>query len=258
MNLKQLLIKTFAVILVTTNVAFAQNLNGLKVILDSGHGGDDPGAKAKIQGVSYEEKSLNNSITQKLASILSSYGAEVLFTRNPYEDTGLNLYKRPEIANSSGAQLFISIHHNSALNEAANGTEVFYSSNRVNNKITSYVEFNGARYEYIKESVDDGIPFVHVMVEGKEMKIEKSKVKVIKPSSTSNIWQVLESQRLAQMVVSNIASLGLRNRGAKDSSLVVTRYTTMPSILVEVGFMSNPEELSKLVDEGFQLSVAQK
>ncbi|MCX7694372.1 MAG: cell wall-binding repeat-containing protein [Caloramator sp.] len=258
MKLKKIFIKTVAVILVTTNIAFAQSLSGLKVILDSGHGGSDPGAKAKLNNIDYTEKELNNLITQKLATILYDYGAEVIFTRNPYEDNALDLYKRPEIANSSGAQLFISIHHNSAGSKDANGTEVFYSSNRPNIKTTKYVEFNGARYEYIKESTENGISYVYLLVEGREMKIEKSKVKIIDPSSSTKVWQVLESQKLAQMVVSNLASLGLRNRGAKDSSLVVTKYTTMPSILVEVGFMSNPTELSKIVDEKFQLGVAQK
>ncbi|MBZ4663261.1 MAG: hypothetical protein JG776_963 [Caloramator sp.] len=256
MKFKKILLQTVAGILITTNIAFAQSLQGLKIILDSGHGGDDPGAKAKIGDVVYCEKDLNNLITQKLSDILKSYGAEVIFTRDPYQDYAVGLYERPEIANNSGAQIFISIHQNSVKDiPTANGVEVYYSSNRPNIKSTKYVEFNGAKYEYLRETKEDDVEYVYVLVDGVEAKIEKSKVKII---TSTTPWQVLESKKLAQMVVSNLSSLGLKNRGAKDSSYVVTKYTTMPSILVETGFMSNPTELLKLVDENFQMQAAQK
>lgn len=133
LNFKKILLQILIVIVVTSNTVFASNLQGLRVILDSGHGGKDNGASGKTSDNKvYFEKNLNNSLTQKLANILSGYGADVIFTRNPYEDKFWELSERTTFANEKKVDLFISIHHNSASSSSAVGAEVFFSTSRPN------------------------------------------------------------------------------------------------------------------------------
>lgn len=236
--------------MMSTSVVFAGALDNKKIFIDAGHGGNDPGAVAG--GVN--EKDLNISIAQKLANILKGYGAEIVFSRTPEKDVFITLADRAKLANESGADLFISIHNNSAA-ASANGSEVFYSSSRPNIKNIKFVELDGNRYEYVKETKENGINYVYIIVDKEEVKVEKSKVKIV----DSNVsYQALESKEIAQMIVDNLASLGFKNRGTKDGNLYVTKYTTMPSVLIEAGFMTNPDELKKLTDETMQENIAKQ
>lgn len=125
------------------------------VVLDAGHGGSDPGASGSLMtdseldayyaalestepilatmpagsGTKYYEKNIALSVTSKVKSILESKGVSVIMTRTG--DTYPTLDERPELANSSGAALFLSIHLNSTATEvtAAKGIEVYYSEN---------------------------------------------------------------------------------------------------------------------------------
>lgn len=198
---------------------------------------------------------MNISIAQKLANILSGYGAEIVFSRAPEKDIYITLADRAKMANESGADLFISIHNNAASSTSASGTEVFYSSPRPNIKNTKFVELDGNRYEYVKETKENGIDYVYIIVDKQEVKVEKSKVKIVNSQVS---YQALESKEIAQMIVDNLASLGFKNRGAKDGNLYVTKYTTMPSVLIEAGFMTNPDELKKLTDETMQENIAKQ
>jgi N-acetylmuramoyl-L-alanine amidase/putative cell wall-binding protein len=68
---------------------------------------------------------------------------------------------------------------------------------------------------------------------------------------------IIDSKRLAEQIVNNISGLGFVNRGAKDSNFVVVKYTTMPAVLIEAGFMTNDEEVLRLADPKMQQSIAQ-
>lgn len=240
----------FVSFLLTANVVFAGVLDGKKIVIDAGHGGKDFGAIA--QGV--REKDLNISIVDKLSKYLSDYGAEVVFTRSVDNDVFIELSDRVKIANSQNADLFISIHNNSATPQAS-GVEVFYSSSRPNISNKKYVEFEGNRYEYVKEESIDGVEYVYVLVNKQEVKLPKNNVKIVNGSIP---YQALESQEMAKMIVDNLSSLGFKNRGAKDKEYYVIKYTTMPSVLVECGFMTNPDELKKLVNPQVQDDIAKK
>ncbi|KIL48189.1 N-acetylmuramoyl-L-alanine amidase family protein [Jeotgalibacillus soli] len=95
------------------------NSGGAKVFLDAGHGGSDSGAI----GHGLLEKNVNLSITRLVGSILESRGANVYYRR--ISDTFLSLDGIVNMANSSGADLFISIHANAQANSAVRGTECF-------------------------------------------------------------------------------------------------------------------------------------
>lgn len=91
------------------------------IVLDPGHGGKDPGA---ISPNGTKEKDVNLQIGLKTQSLLESLGYDVIMTRT--NDTYIDLYERARIANSNNADIFISIHHNSTLNNSINGLEILY------------------------------------------------------------------------------------------------------------------------------------
>ncbi len=97
---------------------------GQTVVIDPGHGGKDPGATSYL---GYYEKEVNLKVAQKVAWLLKKQGVNVIMTRN--NDTFIELNERPEIANRAGADLFVSIHHNSHTNRAHRGFTVYISPN---------------------------------------------------------------------------------------------------------------------------------
>ncbi len=90
-----------------------------KVFLDAGHGGKDPGAL----GNGLREKDINLSVALKVGNILKNHGVDVRYSRTT--DTFLELHERTDKANKSNADIFVSIHVNSAGNKAARGVETF-------------------------------------------------------------------------------------------------------------------------------------
>jgi len=149
-----------------------------KVILDAGHGGNDPGA---VGPTGLLEKDVNLKITFIVADILMNRGVDVEFTRD--HDKRVELSERVKIANDSKADCFASIHINSAADKAATGTETF--------------AFNAGT----------------------------------------------EGDRLAKSVQKSLVNeIKLPDRGVKYRNFTVIAKTTMPAILNEVAFISNPTE----------------
>ncbi len=101
---------------------FGFDLTGVKIMLDPGHGGDRVGAVGA--NPNYPEKRINLELAQKIKETLTRLGAEVIMTRDG--DTSLSLAGRVKKCEESGVHLFISIHHNSASNVNAIGTEAYY------------------------------------------------------------------------------------------------------------------------------------
>lgn len=97
---------------------------GQTVVIDPGHGGKDPGA---VSYLGYHEKEVNLKVAQKIAWILKKQGINVIMTRN--NDTFIELNERAEIANRAGADLFVSIHHNSNRSRAHHGFTVYIAPN---------------------------------------------------------------------------------------------------------------------------------
>ncbi len=105
-----------------TNASAGNTLFGVKVCLDPGHGGEDPGA---VGPTGLKEKDVNLKVAQKLKVLLEGEGASVLLTRS--DDRYVSLSERCRIANSWNADVFISIHHNSVADPSVNGTETLIS-----------------------------------------------------------------------------------------------------------------------------------
>jgi len=105
----------------TTSAAGARAMTGIKIAIDPGHGGKDPGA---VGPTGLTEKSVNLQVAKYLENCLKEYGnATTMLTRT--SDTYVSLIQRANKANSWGAHRFISIHHNGSTNKWVNGTEVY-------------------------------------------------------------------------------------------------------------------------------------
>ena len=202
------------------------------VLIDAGHGGKDPGAVEThtINGkkVTLQEKDITLSVAKKLyAKLQSQYSdKKILMTRT--EDKFLSLEERVEIANNvelkdHEAILYISIHVNAAFDKKASGFEVWYSS-------------PGYRRTVIDEnSLEDKslAPILNSMLEEE---------------------YTTESILIAKCISEGLeATCGneMNNRGIKQEEWFVVRNANMPSVLVELGFVTNPQEAKLMADDTY-------
>jgi len=205
----------------------------IKIVLDPGHGGEDPGA---IGPSGLKEKDVVLAVAKELASLLEKEpGIKVYLTRD--KDSFLALYRRTEIANQIGGDIFISIHANAAFSRKATGVETFVNS--------SYAEGKGAELVAARENAPVG-----------GSKSVSREVKAI-------LWDMIQdkyrsgSNDLAHFVQKRLVeTTGLEDRTVKKATFYVLRGAAMPAILVEIGFISNPWEESKLKKEDFRKKVA--
>ncbi len=203
-----------------------------KVVLDPGHGGEDPGA---IGPSGLREKDVVLAVAKELAKLLEEEaGVKVYLTRR--DDSFISLNQRTEMANQLGGDIFISIHANAMYNKEANGVETFFNSRY------SYGE--GAEAVAARENVSLGSEDV------------SEEAKVI-------FWDLIqdryrnESNDLSHLVQGELSeTTGLENRGVKSAPFYVLRGAAMPAILVEIGFISNPWEERKLKGEDFRKRIA--
>jgi N-acetylmuramoyl-L-alanine amidase len=204
-----------------------------KIAIDPGHGGNDIG-RLGVSGV--QEKDVNLRIALKLRDRLAEeLGVEVVMTRS--EDVLVPLDERVERANAAGAQLFISIHCNGWFSRDAEGFEVYFLAPARTAEETQLALDENASTAYEggaagRES-DDDIEFI--------------------------LWDVVqnaylnESSDLAEMIQREMSkSLGIKNRGVKQTGLRVLRGLAMPGILIETAFLSNPREERLLQTDEFQ------
>lgn len=171
------------------------------VVLDPGHGGTDPGAKNK----GTNEKDLNFKIMYTLMKPYFSSNApdiKAYWTRTT--DTFITLPDRAAFAKKVGADVFISLHMNSASNKSANGTEVYYSV-----------------------------------------------------SNNSKSFAGLKSKSMATLFKNQlIGDLNTKNRGTKTAAYYVLKHNTVPSVLIELGFLSGNVDYAKLTKASFQKKAA--
>lgn len=248
---KDSIIDIYDLVAVTKHIgAEDSKLFGKTIVLDPGHGGKDPGAIKDV----YVEKYVNLSLAQKLREELLKLGANVIMTRTT--DTYLTLQERVDVANSVNADLFLSIHHDSSYVSTVKGVSTHYSSYRpaIDTKdvyVTYDNDKNKIKYPFISEK--DGI--ITFNYNGT---IESSTINYVTPHDPTPSHEAKQSGELSQLIVDNMASLGLDNRGKRDHNLYVTRCAEMPAVLIEAGFISNLEEAKKVTSPEIQTKLAQK
>ncbi|CAG0927463.1 N-acetylmuramoyl-L-alanine amidase [Planctomycetaceae bacterium] len=211
---------------------------GLKVntiVLDPGHGGKDPGAIGK-NGL--KEKDVTLKLARMLRERLTrDAGAKIILTRD--SDVFIPLEERTAIANSQDADLFVSIHINASPRRTASGIETYIlslSNNEEARRVAARENATSTR------SVSD---------------LEFILSDLIKTAKTN------DSARLAAVVQDNLVNGlkkkfdSIRSNGVKGAPFYVLVGTKMPSVLVEVSFISNPDEEERLKDETYLSEVVE-
>ncbi len=212
------------------------------LVIDAGHGGKDPGARGRI----INEKTINLNIALKLGALVSkNYNdVNVIYTRKT--DKFIELNERADIANRNKADLFISIHTNSVAKgkSSVKGTETY--------------TLGLARTE---ENLDVAKRENSVILLEDDYKV---KYEGFDPNSTESyiIFEFMQNKHMEQSVAlaSNIQSMFTsahrENRGVRQAGFLVLRKTSMPSVLIEVGFISNREEERYMASEKGQSQIA--
>jgi len=231
------------------NKIFSHNENNSKkekwnfdvIVIDAGHGGKDFGAIG-INGV--KEKDVNLAIALKLGALIekSMKGVKVVYTRD--DDTFIELYRRGKIANEKGGKLFISVHCNSTPQKPSNatGNEVYLlrpgrtkeaiSIAERENSVIKYEE-NPGRYQQL---TDENFILVS-MAHSSYMKY---------------------SEKYAELLSRQFSGdLKVSSRGVKQAGFYVLVGASMPSVLIETGFLSNKKDADYLASKNGQQQYAE-
>ena len=202
-----------------------------RIVIDPGHGGKDYGAPGYLRGT--HEKYVVLDISKKLArKIRSQLGIEVVLTRTT--DRYLTLEERTAIANTENADLFISIHTNSARDRRAYGLETYFLNLATDDEAIRVAAFENATST---KNISD--------------------LQTILSDLMHNA-KVNESSRLAVYVQESLHRhmkrkySRIRSKGVKQAPFYVLLGAQMPSILVETSFISNPRECRRLKDPRYQ------
>jgi N-acetylmuramoyl-L-alanine amidase len=207
------------------------------VVLDAGHGGRDSG-KPGPNGVL--EKNAALLVVNRLAGFLRERGYEVHLTRS--RDTLISLADRPHMANvwknGRPAALFMSVHANSGA-RAAKGFETYFLSEARTEDERRVAEMENAAVQF-EEKKSGPAPELDQIVSG-----------------LKNDFYLRASHALAQSVQSSLATVhGGPNRGVKQAGFRVLIGALMPAVLVEMAFISNPDEAQLLGTSAFQQKIA--
>jgi N-acetylmuramoyl-L-alanine amidase len=209
------------------------------VVIDPGHGGKDAGAI----GATSKEKNINLAVSLKLGLLLEKEkDVQVIYTRKT--DEFISLDERPRIANKAKADLFISIHTNAAKGKLAVGTETYVvGSSSANmdvamreNSVILYEDDYKSRYEGFDPNSSES----YIMFDFMQFAFTE------------------QSLNLASFVQEQFKTTCNRSdRGVRQAGFLVLRHTSMPSVLVELGYISNPTEEAYLNQEDSQKELAQ-
>ncbi|MBF0227285.1 MAG: N-acetylmuramoyl-L-alanine amidase [Desulfobacterales bacterium] len=204
-----------------------------RVVVDAGHGGFDSGAVSK-NGLN--EKDVTLDIALRLNERLNKEGIKSFLTRTA--DYYIPLSDRTVIANQYQADLFISIHINANENRQAHGSETFFCSEKATNDEAARV----AEYENSVLKFDEP----YTKVEG-YIDIED----ILFQFEQKNYWN--ESGKFAKKFQDRFKNeLPFKSRGINSANFYVLRKAKMPSLLLETGFISNPEDEAVLKQESFR------
>jgi len=192
-----------------------------KVVIDAGHGGNDPGAIGK-NGL--REKDVNLDIAKKLSDLLRAEGVSTVLTRS--SDKFIPLSTRVNIANKSGADLFISIHSNANRSRSLCGFEVYYVAPSISDSKRAYMTARSTSLN-LKDAV---------------LASNSQDLQAV-------IWDMIytnsraESIELAHSLCKVMdSSIDVNILGIKGARFQVLKGVRTPGILIEVGFVSNQNE----------------
>lgn len=207
----------------------------MRIVVDPGHGGKDPGATHGR----YKEKDWNLSVGKELAKLLKKGGFEVKITRD--SDEFIALSDRSKIANNFKADLFVSIHTNSTKNRNANGFEVYFRSDKPTDKEaaeTAALENEAMQYEEVHYN------FVDALLQ-----------------SLAKNEYINESSKLAGHISNQIykqegIKIAVKKNSIRQANFYVLRGVQSPAVLVEMGYISNAKDRGRLAQSAVQKKTA--
>ena len=205
-----------------------------KIVLDPGHGGKDPGAIG-VDGIA--EKDIVLGVARRLADKLKALGIDVVLTRK--DDRFIPLEDRTAIANAESADLFISLHVNASPNSEARGVETYYLDNTTDEAaLRMAARENGIA----RDKISDLQFILSDMVQN--LKLEDS---------------ITLAHRLQGSVVTQVGGRygEVRDLGVKKAQFYVLVGARMPSVLVEMFFVTNRVEARALATDEYQQALAE-
>ena len=230
----------FSFLFLTTTLVYSQDKKFI-VVLDAGHGGNDPGNI----GNGYREKTIALKVVKEIRNELQKINdIKVILTRD--KDVLINLWKRGEIANKAKADLFVSIHCDSHSSNAY-GAGTFVLGLHANKR-----NFDVAKRENAVISLEDNY---------------RERYKGFDPNSEESVLGLTLLQEenldksflLAADIQQNFSkALKRKNRGVKQAGFVVLHQTYMPSVLIELGFLKNKNEGKFLNSKSGQQKMAKE
>jgi N-acetylmuramoyl-L-alanine amidase len=213
------------------------------VLIDPGHGGDDEGASyqivKKINGKTFitpiYEKDLALQLSKKIYNILRKKNYNAYLTRS--FDRTVDLNERAEMAEKLKADLFVSIHVNSSFSRRSKGFETYYLDNHKDAVVRKVEEVENRN------------------LKGEELIIQQIITDLIVEKTTKS------SKKLARYIHKSlqgfiVKKFKVKDRGVKPGLFFVLALAKRPAVLLEVGFLSNPKEVNKLMDHKFQSAYA--
>lgn len=219
--------------------------NKFVVVLDAGHGGRDPGAIGSKQA--NNEKTINLNVVKEVGRLLQNNcpDVQVIYTRQT--DVFVPLDRRASIANKAKADLFISVHVNALPKNAkkAMGVQSYTLTLRTaetnlevekrENSVIQFEENGASKYSFANPNSTES-DIIFELMQDRDMK---------------------ESVAFAEMVQNEMVRTGRRNNmGVLQANLAVLRLTYMPSVLLEIGYISTPSEEAFLISQQGQQTIA--
>jgi N-acetylmuramoyl-L-alanine amidase len=209
-----------------------------KIVLDPGHGGKDPGAIA--HGI--KEKDVVLNIARKLAPILEKdLGCEVILTRNG--DTFIPLEERTAIANTHGADLFISLHINAHPAPKVRGIETYYLNFSTNAEAMRVAARENATSTHQMSELQDILSDI----------MQNSKI-----NESSRLAHQVHQSILTRAIPDDREYANIKNLGVKQAPFYVLIGAQMPAVLLEIAFISNKEDAANLINPHFVAMIAQE
>ena len=205
-----------------------------RIVIDPGHGGHDPGAK----GTDGTEAELVLDVALRLERLLAKLpGVEVVLTRRGNEFVPLQ--ERTAIANREGADLFLSIHANASSVPAARGIETYFLNFASNQNAAAVAARENALSDQTMGTLQDVVKTIAL----------NSKLNESRDFATSVQREMMQSLKVANKTVKDL--------GVKQAPFVVLIGASMPSVLAEISFLTNPQEARLLTKTAYRQRIAQ-
>jgi len=211
------------------------------IVLDAGHGGTEDGARGP-EGLLEKDSTLQ--LVRTMKETLTRHGYRVVTTRD--SDASVGLEDRAAAANAAHADVFLSIHCTASRSPAAHGTEVYYLSLDASDRASAAL----AESEY--QPAGTPVPTASAEVNSAMRELDLI------------LWDLAQNQhlgaseRLADLIQADFNRLlGVTSRGVKQAPFKVLIGVNAPAVLVEVAFITNPDEEKKLASEEFRKETAE-